>query len=285
MNMAHTLELPVQPLIPTRRSTFYYPMLMLPRPQREAILTVYDFCRYTDDIVDLAEEGKAVYNPFEFLNRWKTALDEAIRQKSPYPLLNRLVDVARRFSIPFELFFELIRGVEMDLTQKRYVNFDELYKYCYRVASTVGLMSMRILTKNNPDMEAYAENLGIGMQLTNIIRDVAADHKMNRIYLPQTELNQWGVSESDITEKRITPQFRELILFQCERAKGYYRKADELYGKNRSYIFIPARAVQNIYYELLLKSENNIDDLLMKKISLSFPKKISIMLGTWWKEK
>ncbi len=283
--MNHAIDITAQPLIPTRRSTFYYPMLMLPKPQREAILTVYDFCRYTDDIVDLAEEGQAAYNPFEFLNRWKIALEEAICRESAYPMLNKLVNVARRFSIPFELFFELIRGVEMDLTQKRYPSFEELYRYCYRVASTVGLMSMRILTKNNPDMEAYAENLGIGMQLTNIIRDIAMDHKMNRIYLPQNELQEWGVLESDIAAKRMTPEFRDMIRFQCERAKKYYQIADEFHAKHRSYIFIPARAVQNIYYELLLKTERQKDQLFHKKISLSFPKKIGILLRTWLKEK
>ncbi len=279
------LELPINKYVAKTRSSFYYPMLMLPKHQREAILTIYAFCRYTDDIVDLAQERYHSYNPFEFLNHWRHALEQAIYQRSRYDLLNQLVAVAKTFSIPFDLFFELIGGVEMDITKNRYQSFGELYDYCYKVASTVGLMSMHIIAKKNRNMEHYAEHLGIAMQLTNIIRDVSKDFKMNRIYLPHEDLIRWGCNEDQIAEKITTPKFIELMRFQCERAKSYYRKADAYYYPTRSYIFLPVRAVQNIYYQLLLKIENHLDELLETHIAVSIPRKFSIIFNTWLAER
>jgi 15-cis-phytoene synthase len=279
------LDLPINRYVAKTRSSFYYPMLMLPKQQRDAILTVYAFCRYTDDIVDLAEERYQAYNPFEFLDHWRNALKEAIHQESKYSMLNQLVAVAKTFSIPFELFFELIRGVEMDITKKRYQSFDELYEYCYKVASTVGLMSMHIIAKKNKNMEHYAENLGIAMQLTNIIRDVSKDFKMNRLYLPAEDLSRWQCHEEQIAQHITTPEFMELMRFQCARAKSYYQKADEWYYPTRSYIFLPARAVQDIYYQLLLKIEDHLDELLDTHFSISLPRKFGIIFNTWLTER
>lgn len=260
-----------------RRSTFYFPMLLLPRLQREAVLTVYDFCRFTDDIVDRAVESSIRYNPAEKLEQWRKALLEAIQRESPYPLLNRLVETAHRFVIPFELFFELIRGVEMDLTRRRYLTFDELYLYCYRVASTPGLMTMRILGQNNDSMNAYAIHLGIAMQLTNIIRDIGDDYQQDRIYIPQEDLRRWNVAESTFAEKPMKDNFVEMLRHQIERAKSYYQKADEHYNGDCR----PARAVQNIYYALLLKTEKNLEHILERRIRLSFLQKMKILIHTW----
>lgn len=263
-------------LLSGRRSSFYFPMLMLPRLQREAVLRVYDFCRFTDDIVDLAAEFPVKYNPAEQLEKWRLALLEAIHCESSYPFLNRLVETARSFVIPFELFFELIRGVEMDLTQHRYATFDDLYQYCYRVASTAGLMTMRILGQHSASMQEYAVHLGIAMQLTNIIRDVGADYRLNRIYIPQEDLKRWNVREKAFAEKCPGENFTRLMQAQIDRARSFYRRADTCYTSQ----CVPARAVQNIYYALLLKTEKNIHVLPERRIKLGTMKKISILLHT-----
>jgi phytoene synthase len=263
-------------------SSFYFPMLMFPRDKRDAIMTVYAFCRYTDDMVDVA---RADWDPLEFLDHWKKELHNAISGRSELQFLNRLAHIARSFSIPVELFFELIRGVEMDLTKKRYKTFDELYEYCYRVASTVGLMTVSILAKKNARVESYAVNTGIAVQLTNIIRDVASDIQKDRIYIPEQEMIKFGYTETDLVHNTNSEAFIHLMIEQCRKAEAYYTKADEDYAAERSYLLFPARAMQNIYHRLLIKTESNLDSLFHKKVTLSIPQKASIVLKTWWDEK
>ncbi|MBL7995683.1 phytoene/squalene synthase family protein [bacterium] len=263
-------------------SSFYFPMLVFPKDKRDAIMTVYAFCRYTDDMVDTENDN---HNPFEFLDHWKTELQTAISGKSQLSFLNRLVYIARRFSIPLDLFFELIRGVEMDLTKNRYKTFDELYEYCYRVASTVGLMTVSILGKKSSRIESYAVNTGIAVQLTNIIRDVASDVQKNRIYIPKQELEKFGCTEEDLLSGNNQSSFVMLMREQCIRARRYYMQADDDYAAERSYLLFPARAMQNIYYSLLVKTEQNLENLSSKKISLSIPQKASIVFKTWWNER
>lgn len=263
-------------------SSFYYPMLMFPKDKRDAIMTVYAFCRYTDDMVDIV---RANSDPFEFLEHWKKELQNAFDGRSQLQFLNRLVHIARTFSIPVELFFELIRGVEMDLTKKRYKTFDELYEYCYRVASTVGLMTVSILGKKNSRIESYAVNTGIAVQLTNIIRDVASDIQKDRIYIPAQELEKFGFTENDLQRKEVNAAFLTLMRAQCDYARSYYAKADDDYAAEGSYFLFPARAMQNIYRQLLLKTESNLDGLFHEKISLSLPQKAAIVAKTWWNER
>lgn len=263
-------------------SSFYYPMLMFPKDKRDAIMTVYAFCRYTDDMVDIV---RANSDPFEFLEHWKKELQNAFDGRSQLQFLNRLVHIARTFSIPVELFFELIRGVEMDLTKKRYKTFDELYEYCYRVASTVGLMTVSILGKKNSRIESYAVNTGIAVQLTNIIRDVASDIQKDRIYIPAQELEKFGFTENDLQRKEVNAAFLTLMRAQCDYARSYYAKADDDYAAEGSYFLFPARAMQNIYRQLLLKTESNLDGLFHEKISLSLPQKATIVAKTWWNER
>ena len=282
MSMENVFNPSVSDYVRQSGSSFYFPMLVFPKDKRDAIMTVYAFCRYTDDMVDTVRVN---YNPLEFLDHWKKELQNAIAGKSELNFLNQLVHIARRFSIPLELFFELIRGVEMDLTINRYKTFDELYEYCYRVASTVGLMTISILGKKNSRIESYAVNTGIAVQLTNIIRDVAADIQKNRIYIPKQELDKFGCSENDLLTGNNKASFLNLMRDQCERAQVYYGKADEDYDAERTYLLFPARAMQNIYHSLLIKTEANLEILFQKKISLSIPQKASIVFKTWWNER
>lgn len=263
-------------------SSFYFPMLVFPRDKRNAIMTVYAFCRYTDDMVDTVA---AHPNPLEFLDHWKNELQKAVTGKSEIHFLNQLIDIAAKFSIPLELFFELIRGVEMDLTKNRYKTFEELYEYCYRVASTVGLMTVSILGKKNSRIESYAVNTGIAVQLTNIIRDVASDIQKDRIYIPKQELEKFGCTEEDFLNRKNHASFLRLMREQCARAHHFYQKADADYAIERSYLLFPARAMQNIYRSLLIKTETHLNDVFQKKISLSLPQKASIVIKTWWNER
>jgi phytoene synthase len=266
------------------RSSFYYPMLVLPGEKREAIMTVYAFCRYTDDIVDRAAADPS-YNALEFLKHWSDEVRLAMDVRSIYPLLNDVMSVARKFGIPFSLFFELIEGIKMDLQKNRYQTFDELYTYCYKVASTVGLMTLRILEQCGPNAEAYAVRAGIAMQLTNIIRDVSSDLQRNRIYLPVDEMEKFGCLERDLAMRPPSTELLNLLRFQCRRAHEFYAAANERYLTERSRAFFPARAMQNIYYQLLLKVENNLNDLLERKISLPMPQRANVLIRTWLEER
>src|SRR5579862_5300997 len=150
-------------------SSFEFSFSFLPKVKRDAIKTVYYFCRETDDIVDNVRD---VRTNVERLGHWREELEHALHGSSEYPVLNQLSAIAKKFNIPVEHFYELIRGVEMDIVKTRYQTFGDLKEYCYLVASSVGLMCLGIFSPRNPKTRDYAVNLGIALQLTNILRDV-----------------------------------------------------------------------------------------------------------------
>jgi len=264
----------------TRQSNtnFYYSFSLLPRPQREALHAVYAFCRYTDDIVDEEPDPgrKAVR-----LRRWRMELGRALSGASAFPLLNQISAVARRFSIPVELFHDLIRGMEMDLTRTRYQRFDDLHEYCYLVASTVGLMCRPIFGALNPSTRAYAVNLGIALQLTNILRDVKDDARRGRIYLPLEDLERFGVREEDILQSRYTPQFVELMRYECDRARSYFDAARASLRDEDKYYFFAARIMWSIYAHLLRRIERDGYIVFARHISVSSLLKALIAFRYW----
>ena len=184
---------------------FYYSFLVMPREKRAAMCAIYAFMRRSDDIAD------STANPaiaLEALRQWRTQVDAAFNGgDSTEPILPALVDTVRRYEIPQRYFHELLDGTEMDQTTTRYTTFDDLYKYCYRVASAVGLVVLPIFGFQDKAALVPAEACGIAFQLTNILRDVKEDAQMGRIYLPLEDLRQFGVSEDDILNARATPQF------------------------------------------------------------------------------
>lgn len=198
---------------------------MLPPAKRWATFAVYGFCRYADNLID-KQRNRArneVLHEVEFLRHelrigYRTG-------ESEHPILRPYLVVALRYGIPLEYALDLLKGVEMDVENTRYQNFDALYVFCYRVAGVVGLMMTHILGYRDESVFAYAEKLGVAMQLTNILRDVQEDWGMGRIYLPLEELHFYGCSESNILEARMTPAFRALMQFQLERAQAYYEAA------------------------------------------------------------
>ena len=231
-------------------SSFYYSFSFLPRDQREALKTVYAFCRTTDDIVDNSQD---VNYKLERLHKWRSELEQALTGKSEYPLLNQLSAIAKRFKIPVVHFHELLKGVEMDLVKNRYQSFDELKEYCYLVASSVGLMSLEIFGPRSERTKEYTINLGIALQLTNIIRDVSIDAKYGRIYLPHEDLSRFGYSEADLLAHRYSQQFVALMEFEAQRAEEFFRLAQASLPTEDRRAMFAAKIMERIYFHTLLR--------------------------------
>jgi phytoene synthase len=263
------------------KSSFYYAFSLLSKPRREAMNTVYAFCRKTDDIVDDDNLGDDI--KYEQLRKWRNELEKALFGTSDYQLLNRLAHIIRQFNIPIEPFFELIAGMEMDLQKKRYLSFEDLTQYCYRVASTVGLMCIEIFGYKNKSAKDYAINLGLAMQLTNILRDVKKDSEAGRIYLPQKDLIEFNYTEQDIFLRKYNPDFVRLMKHEADRAESFFSKADQVLDIEDKPSMFPARAMQHIYHKLLTKLETENFNVYNKKIKVGNFEKVAISVGVWAK--
>ena len=203
-------------------SSFYYSFLFLPPEKRTAIMALYAFCREVDDVVDeCADPSLAAAK----LGWWRAEVGAIYGGTPTHPVAQALQDITRRIDLPQEQLLEIIEGMEMDLRQTRYLDFKGLQLYCYRVASVVGLLSAQIFGYTDRHTQKYAHDLGIALQLTNIIRDVGEDARRGRIYLPIDELQRFNVPAADILESRYSENFRQLMEFQAERAEQYYAQA------------------------------------------------------------
>ena len=263
----------------TRRSSsnFYYAFMLLPAERRRALHAVYAFCRFIDDIADDESSGDAR----SLLTRWREELDRVYGGEPTRAISRALADSARHFNIPREHFDEFIAGMEMDLTRKRYASFEELRLYCYRAASTVGLMCIEIFGYTNPAARIYAEKLGIAFQLTNILRDVKEDAGRNRIYLPQADLIRFDVTEEEILHSVYSPNFVHLMEFEAARAHDFYREADAaLPAEDRSSL-LTAEAMRLIYGALLDRIVRSNYRVLDRRHSLSAPRKLYLVGRAW----
>ena len=263
------------------KSSFYYAFNLLPASQRDAMNTVYAFCRETDDIVDENDFTDSVR--YENLAKWRTELENGLQGNSSIPLLNNLAKTINQFSIPTKPFFDLIKGMEMDLQQTRYSTFDDLMEYCYRVASTVGLMSIEIFGYRNTSTREYAINLGYALQLTNIIRDVKKDASIGRIYLPLEDLKKFNYSEDELFSNVYNENFIALMSFEVNRAKEYFEKANRVLDISDRRSLFSARAMQHIYFNLLKKIEAKKFDVFSQNIKVGKAEKVVIALGVWTK--
>ncbi len=261
-------------------TSFYYSFSFLPKSQREAINTVYAFCRCTDDIVD---EGNNREQQALTLRRWRLELERSLTGNSQYSILNQVSVIAVKFKIPVEHFFELIKGMEMDLERSRYETFEELRLYCYRVAGTVGLMCTEIFGYKNENAKKYAENLGLALQLTNILRDVKADAKKGRIYLPLEDMRRFGYSEEDLLANHYSQEFIQLMSFESARTREYYRLADEYLSAEDAPRFFAAKIMEDIYLRILNRIERQRFNVFEKRISISKIRKIAVALRIWIK--
>jgi len=273
------------------RSNFYYAFLFLPRPKRDALYAVYAFCRVTDDLVDEsltptagAERDGAppsAGTPLERLKSWRAELESCFRGEATHPVTQRLAEVIRDFRIPHGYFEELLNGVEMDLTKSRYATFAELQQYCYRVAGVVGLMCIEIFGYRRPATRAYAEHLGTAFQLTNILRDLAADAERGRIYLPQEDLRRFGYSDQDLLGRRMTPAFFDLMRFEVERARQFYAAARAILPAEDRRTMLAAEIMGAIYSRILDRIEAAGCDVFSSRIRLSDAHRFWLALACW----
>ncbi len=259
-------------------TSFYYSFSFLPKIQREALRTVYAFCRQTDDLVD---EPSDVQSRMARLHRWKAELGKSLEGTSAYTLLNELADVARRFHIPVIHFYELIEGVEMDLQKNRYATFEELRTYCYHVASSVGLMCLGIFSAKFEKTKEYAINLGIALQLTNIIRDVGIDAKYGRIYIPLEDLRRFHCSEGDILTRRYSPEFVGLMEFEVRRAEEFFQKAQASLPTEERRAMFAAKIMERIYFHTLQRIKEAKYNVFATSVSLPRSLKFMIALKYW----
>ena len=261
-------------------SSFYYSFLFLPPERRRAITALYAFCREVDDVVDeCADVGVARTK----LAWWRSQVAAIHGGHPQHPVAQALTTVVPMFNLPQERLQEIIDGMEMDLTQRRYPDFAALKLYCYRVASVVGLLSAEIFGYSNPDTLKYAENLGMAFQLTNIIRDVGEDARRDRVYLPLDELARHNVTVADIMHARENNGFRQLMEFQIERALGYYRDAFALLPAADRHSQRPGLVMAAIYQTLLAEIRADGSKVLTQRISLTPLRKLWIAWKTWIK--
>ena len=266
------------------KSNFLYSFSLLPKEKNEAINTVYAFCRKTDDIVD--DENESVEKKYSRIIEWRDEFEKAlISGDSKYSLLNNVNVIIKKFSIPVEPFFDLIKGMEMDLKKNRYNTFTELMDYCFNVASTVGLMSIEIFGYNNPRTKDFAINLGIALQLTNILRDIKTDAQHGRIYIPLEDLRRFNYSENDLLSFRYNDDFIKLMKHECERARFFYEEANKSLSNEDKGLMFAARIMEHIYFRVLKKIEKKNYNVFEKKLKVSKLKKIFITAGVYIKYK
>jgi 15-cis-phytoene synthase len=262
----------------TRARNFYYSFLLLPRPKRDAMCAIYAFMRYCDDLSDEPDlEGVTAMR--RKMARWREELSDALAGRfGPNPCWPALSDTVKRFAIPHDYLYEMIEGVSSDLEPRTLETFDQLYRYCYQVASVVGLTIVHIFGfEKNDELEVrhLAERCGIAFQLTNILRDVQEDVSLHRMYLPQEDLERFGVNPAAIFYNE---PFVELMRFEAARAREYYRESAPLVGLVHPSGRRSLRALIGIYRTLLERIEASNFDVLGRRIRLSAPEKMWILL-------
>ncbi len=259
-------------------SNFYYAFMLLPAERRRALYSVYAFCRFVDDVAD----DESIREPAMLLARWREELGRVYGQGTPTRAISRaLADAVGRFSIPRVHFEELISGMEMDLSRKRYATFEELRSYCYRAASVVGLICIEIFGYTNPKAKEYAENLGIACQLTNILRDVKEDASKGRIYLPQEDLARFGVTEDEILGGVYSGAFARLMEFEAHRARNFYEQAQRSLPQEDRSTLLTAEAMRLIYGSLLDRIVSSNYRVLDRRLSLSTTHKLYLVGRAW----
>ncbi|MFH0738838.1 MAG: phytoene/squalene synthase family protein [Candidatus Omnitrophota bacterium] len=261
--------------------TFYFSSKFLPRAQRDAVYAIYVVCRDSDEAVD----DMKLSPKQEYLSRVKENIEAAYNGSSiKESTLLAFRETVNKFKIPREYFLELIEGMRMDLEKNRYRNFQELYHYCYKVAGVIGLIMLKVFGSKENEAEKYAIDLGIAMQLTNILRDIKEDWERGRVYLPQEEMENYGVNECNIAQAKVDDNFKRLMEFQIQRARGYYTSSLE------GFKFIPSRrmrfvtlSILRMYSAILDKIERGGFDVFLQRAHISGPRKLFIGLQNLFK--
>ncbi len=268
--------------------TFYLATRFLPHDKQRSIFAIYGLCRFLDNLVDEAEDLIAdnsvkQQQVDQTLLEWKEKLRRTYAgDQSDNLILFAFSDVLRRHDISISLPIELIDGVAMDLTKNRYETFGELYDYSYKVASVVGLMISEVFGYEDESTLQHAVDLGIAMQLTNILRDVGEDLLRDRIYLPAEDLRKFGVTEEDLFQHRLSESFRELMRFQIARARNYYTSADKGIPMLSQDSQVPVRLARHNYARILDQIEANDYQVFTSRAHLSLTQKMAILPMVWW---
>jgi len=256
----------------TRARNFYYSFLLLSREQRDAMCAIYAFMRYCDDI----SEAEGASRPA--IEEWRSDLNRALQGDYPgNPLWPAFHDTVQRYRIPHNYFQEMIDGVSSDLEPRQIQTFDELYRYCYQVASVVGLTIIHIFGFDSSDALPLAEKCGIAFQITNIIRDVREDSENHRTYVPAEDIRRFNADLSKRDEN-----FLCLMRFEAARAKAYYDESRPLIGLVHKRSRRSLWALIEIYRRLLGKLERSNYDVLQNRIHLTTREKLQILLQSMW---
>jgi phytoene synthase len=256
-------------------SNFAPAFAVLPREQRDAMTAFYAFCRVVDDAVDCSENPASACR---VIRNWRGRIDAIGGGGDGDPVCLALGGVIRRYGVRREHLNLILDGVEQDLHVRRYGTFAELYEYCYRVASAVGLVCVTILGENGGGIEVYAELTGIAVQLTNILRDVAEDARRDRIYLPSEDLRRFGVREADLLGGRTVPGMKDLLRFQAARARQFFEMSDAaLPPSARGRLFF-AEALKEIYRRLLDRLCEEDLPVFGTRVSVGKGEKVAIVL-------
>jgi phytoene synthase len=272
-----------------RKTSFYYSFLVLPAEQRQAIVAVWDFCRAVDDAVDEDEGEVEGGSPVagdaarrEAVAFWRAELARAFDGSPPStPQGQRLQPFIAAFDLPRQAFDDVIDGVAMDLDTARYETFADLYEYCRRVASAVGLICIRIFGCRNDRAREYAVNLGVALQLTNILRDIPDDLARGRVYLPQEDLAAHGCTVDDLSKGLVTEPVRRLMMFECARARDFYQRAILARPDEDRRRLVAAEIMRAVYFETLRRIERNGYDVFRGRVRVQRPMQAFIAVRQW----
>jgi 15-cis-phytoene synthase len=270
--------------------TFYMATRFLPARKQRGIFAVYALCRYLDNLVDEAQDllrDKTIDQAYieEMICRWKDDLKETYSGLNQvHPVLIALSHTLEYYDIPIEQPLELIEGVSMDIIKNRYQTFDELYDYSYKVASVVGLMITEIFGYSDPKALGHAVDLGIAMQLTNILRDISEDLDKGRIYLPEEDLDRFGITETDLFERKADGNFREMMRYQIKRARDYYNSSDPGIAMLSADSRFPVYLAKYNYSKILKRIEEMDYQVFSGRAYLSTAEKLAVIPEIWWKQ-
>lgn len=243
--------------------------------------TIYALCKMVDSAVDEPPPGS---KPLEVLATWRKEVSAAYQGQPTLPVTISLAAHLTEFDIPEQLIQELISGVEMDLTTNRYATFSDLYPYCYRVASVVGLICLKIFKTQSPKAEDYAVNLGLAFQLTNMLRDLYSDAQENRVYLPQEDFQRFGYSVEKLLDQQSSPALVEFMKFECARARSYYQQAHDILQTlpvSDQKSLVVAEIMRGVYSTILDKIESHNYPVFGPRTRISSIQRLSIATGIW----
>lgn len=257
-----------------RKTSFYYSFLVLPASQRRAIIAVWDFCRAVDDAVDETPPGDVGVWRHELACCYGGGEPETPQGRALRPFIHE-------FDLPRQAFEDVIDGVEMDLVHNRYETFEDLFEYCRRVASAVGMICIRIFGCTSPAAAEYALNLGIALQLTNILRDIATDLTRGRVYLPLEDLRAAGCTVDDLAAGAVSDPVRMLLAFECRRARKYYDLAVAARPEGDRRRLVAAEIMRAVYFETLRRIERSGFDVFSARARVPKPQQALIAIRQW----